>query len=395
MTKTYNGSAQKGRPCILCVDDEPRILEGLKRQFYSEFNVVGAESGLEALDLLGRDHQFAVLVSDMRMPGMDGTKVLAKARLAQPDTVRVLLTGQADLADAINAVNDGNIFRFLIKPCPPEVLRSALWDAVNQHRTITAERELLDETLRGAVSALLDALSLANPLAFARAVRIQGTVRELIDATNTSDSWYIEVAAAVSQIGSIVLAPDTLYKLNTGLRLSPEEELQVRTLPWHAERLLAHIPRLEAVCQIIHDQGVPFAELAPAPAGGERTVAGGDNVALGAQMLRVAVELEALEASGVEREDALSLLQRREGSYDPGLLNALLGKASSTAKELGLVPVLAHELRAGMRIARDVTDSSGRLLVGRGYEVTDSLIERIRNWKTASLVTEPIFIRPD
>lgn len=177
--------------------------------------------------------------------------------------------------------------------------------------------------------------------------------------------------------------------------MSPEEELQVRTLPWHAERLLAHIPRLEAVCQIIHDQSVPFAELTPAPAGGERTIGGKDNVALGAQMLRVAVELEALEASGVERDDALSLLQRSEGSYDPDLLSALFGRGGSTAKELGLVPVLTHELRAGMRIARDVTDSSGRLLVGRGYEVTDSLIERIRNWKIASLVTEPIFIRPD
>ena len=395
MIQTLDSPAKQGRPRVLCVDDEPRILDGLKRQFYSEFDVVGVESGPEALGLLGSGRPFAVLVSDMRMPDMDGTKVLAEARLAVPDTVRVLLTGQADLADAVNAVNSGNIFRFLINPCPPDVLRTALRDAVEQNATITAERELLEKTLRGAVNALSDVLSLANPLAFARAARIQHTVKQLIDATGTSDSWYIEVAAAVSQIGSVVLAPDTLFKLNGGLRLTPEEELQARTLPWHAERLLSQIPRLESVCQIIHDQLVPFAELAPAPASGERTLAGKDNVTIGAQMLRLAVDLEALEASGVDRDDALSLLQRREGSYDPALLDALYTSRGSTAKELGLVPVMARELRAGMHIARDVTDSSGRLLVGRGYEVTDSLLERIRNWKSPSPITEPIFIRPD
>ncbi len=91
-------------------------------------------------------------MSDMRMPGMDGATVLTRARAVQPDTVRVLLTGQADMEDAVAAVNDGNIFRFLIKPCPRPVLVRALTDAVDQHRMITAERVLLERTLRGSVA---------------------------------------------------------------------------------------------------------------------------------------------------------------------------------------------------------------------------------------------------
>ena len=121
-------------------------------------------------------------MSDMRMPVMDGAAVLAQARSARPDTVRILLTGQADLEDAVAAVNNGNIFRFLLKPCPRPVLVQALSDAVEQHRMITAERELLERTLRGSVAALFDVLSLANPLAFARAVRIQQIVLQLIEA---------------------------------------------------------------------------------------------------------------------------------------------------------------------------------------------------------------------
>ena len=166
----------------------------------------------------------------------------------RPDTVRILLTGQADMEDAVAAVNDGNIFRFLSN-LAPAVLVKALTDAVDQHRMITAEKELLEQTLRGSVAALLETLSLANPMAFARADRIQRTVRQMVEATRPPDAWCIQLAAMLSQIGTVVLAPETLSKLNTGVPLNPEEQLQVRVLPWHAERLLAQIPRLEVVAR--------------------------------------------------------------------------------------------------------------------------------------------------
>ena len=320
-------------------------------------------------------------MSDMRMPGMDGATLLAKARAVQPDTVRVLLTGQADMEDAVAAVNDGNIFRFLIKPCPRPVLVRALTDAVDQHRMITAERVLLERTLRGSVAALFDVLSLANPVAFARATRIRQIVQEMIEVTKPEDAWRIEIAAMLSQIGSVVLAPETVSKLNVGSPLSAEEQLQVHVLPWHAENLLAQIPRLEDVRRIIRDQSVPYEECRRLPRTPAEDASGqpddGADAVTGAQMLRIAVDLEALEAGGIKRRVAIGALARRAGAYDPSLLEALLRTAGPEDGDPDVLQLLASELKAGMTVVRDVTDSAGRLLVGRGYQVSESLIERI------------------
>jgi response regulator RpfG family c-di-GMP phosphodiesterase len=380
------------RPRVLCVDDDQAVLDGLARQLYRDFEVVGTVSGQEALALLAKEPAFPVLMCDMRMPELDGTALLAQARLVQPDTVRVLLTGQADMGDAVGAVNEGNIFRFLVKPCQRSVMIKALTDAVGQYRMVTAERELLQKTLRGSVEALLQTLSLANPLAFARAARIQQTVRQMVHATGHEEAWHIEVAAMVSQIGTVVLAPETLYKLNSGLALTAQEELQVRVLPWHAQSLIENIPRLEIVRQIIRDQVVPYEGTALAR-GAEPDDPDAESAEVGAQMLRVAVDLEALEVKGLARRVALETLKRRTGSYDPDFIDVLLAAAEPGEGGQNVLPMNADDLCEGMTIVQDVTDNAGRLLVGRGYEVTSSLIERIHNWKTASGVAEPIYVR--
>jgi response regulator RpfG family c-di-GMP phosphodiesterase len=379
------------------VDDEPAVLDSLRRQLYAEFAVVGAESGPEALALLGKDPSFAVLVTDMRMPGMDGATVLARAKAMRPGTVRVLLTGHADVEDAIAAVNDGNVFRYLVKPCPRAVLVDALTDAVEEHRTIKAERELVEHTLRGSVSALFEVLSLANPTAFARAARIRAIVLEMVEAMRPEQAWRIEIAAMLSQIGTVVLAPETVSKLNAGLPLSPEERSQVDLLPRHAESLLASIPRLDDVRAMIRDQTVPYSQQVRQAHKATDHVLGaapeaGTNIAIGAQMLRTAVDLEALEASGIHRRVALGVLERRRGSYDPDLLAALLERAEPETSEPDVLQLLSSELEAGMTVARDVTDSAGRLLVGHGYQVTESLIHRIRNWRETTMVSEPIYV---
>ncbi|MCP4965099.1 MAG: response regulator [bacterium] len=129
------------RPRVVCVDDEPRVLKGLRRRIGRDYDVATAESGPEALTLMRSAEPFQVIISDMRMPGMTGAQFLAQARTEFPDTVRILLTGQSDLDDAILAINDGHVFRFLSKPCPPEVLMPALEEGVEHYRLIQAERE--------------------------------------------------------------------------------------------------------------------------------------------------------------------------------------------------------------------------------------------------------------
>lgn len=130
------------RPRILLVDDEPALLDGLRRQLRREFDVVTATSGAEALRLL-QTADFAVVLSDMRMPTMDGATLLSMVRERHPETVRLLLTGQADMESTIAAINDGQIYRFLSKPSPTPDIEAALRDAAELHRQITAERSAL------------------------------------------------------------------------------------------------------------------------------------------------------------------------------------------------------------------------------------------------------------
>src|SRR5918911_2964995 len=165
---------------VLCVDDEPNVLEGLRRTLGGHYRVRTAVGGAAGLEAIEREGPFAVVVSDLRMPEMDGVAFLSRVRQRSPDTVRVLLTGQADLDAAIAAVNEGHIFRFLSKPCAQPVLFQALAAAEEQYRLITAERVLLEQTLYGSIKALTDILALAVPSAFGRAVRAKAHLSELL-----------------------------------------------------------------------------------------------------------------------------------------------------------------------------------------------------------------------
>ena len=238
-------------PRIVCVDDEPRILKGLRRRLGRDYDVSIAESGAEALRLMRTTEPFQVVVSDMRMPGMTGAEFLAVARTEFPDTVRILLTGQSDLDDAIAAVNEGNIFRFLNKPCPPEVLMPALADATEHYRLIQAERELLEGTVRGSVTLLTEILGIKDPVAFNRGTRLRDHVRALAAELEVEGAWDLEVAAMLSQIGYAVVPSDIVARARAGAALSDSEQQLYDSHTKVASELLANIPRLEDVAGMI------------------------------------------------------------------------------------------------------------------------------------------------
>nr|BFE79006.1 hypothetical protein GCM10020093_016070 [Planobispora longispora] len=194
-------------PSVLLVDDEPTVLETLSHQLGTEYRVVTALDGMSALDALDRQGPFAVVISDMRMPDMDGIELLGHVRLRHPGLTRVLHTAQGDLASAIAAINNGQVFRFLCKPCPTRELRDTVRDAVEQHRLVSAEREILDKTLRASLQALFGCLELASPQAFARAGRIRDLVGALCRELGLNNVWEIEVAAMASQLGAVTLPP--------------------------------------------------------------------------------------------------------------------------------------------------------------------------------------------
>src|SRR5207245_10705357 len=136
----------------------------------------------------------AVIISGMDMPGMSGIQFLSRVRQLAPDSVRMMLTGHTDLQVAMEAVNEGNIFRFLTKPCSPDALVKALAAGVEQYRLITAEKELLEKTLAGSIKALMEVLSLVNPMAFGRASQVQRLVQQLAAALKVDKAWQVEMA---------------------------------------------------------------------------------------------------------------------------------------------------------------------------------------------------------
>lgn len=128
---------------ILIVDDDPLVLEGYRRALHRRFQLDIANGGQEALDLVEKRGPYAVLVTDMRMPGMDGMELLARLKEINADTVRIMLTGNADQQTAVDAVNQGQVFKFLNKPCAAEAISSALTDALCIYQQREKRQELL------------------------------------------------------------------------------------------------------------------------------------------------------------------------------------------------------------------------------------------------------------
>ncbi len=137
---------------VLFVDDDENILDAYKRQLRQQFHIDTAQGGEQGLKTVNSRGPYAVIVSDLRMPGMDGIQFLSRVKEISPDSVRMMLTGYGDLQTAIEAVNESNIFRFLTKPCKKDVLTTAIDAGIEQYRLIGSEKELLEKTLKLAES---------------------------------------------------------------------------------------------------------------------------------------------------------------------------------------------------------------------------------------------------
>jgi response regulator RpfG family c-di-GMP phosphodiesterase len=373
--------SSRNRATVLCVDDEPEILAGISLHLRRKFEVITAVGGASGLEVLGSRRDISVVLSDMRMPGMDGATFLARVRQAAPDTVRMLLTGQTDLDSAIAAINEGQIFRFLTKPCPPERLVGAFEAASEQHALITAERVLLEQTLRGSIRMLTDVLSLANPQAFGRASRLKDRAVELASAAGLASLWQIEVAAMLSQIGCVSLPAATTEKLYFGRPLSSEEQSLADRLPAMATALLAHIPRLDEIRACLLNQSKHF-DGSGQPANGLR----GESLPAGSRVLKIVTDFDVLEARGDELAVSLATLRGREGEYDPRLLEVFTTLRGDNGHRHDVREIPLRMVQTGMTFVEDVTTAAGALLLPRGYEITEGLLERIRKFQVAGNV---------
>ena len=354
------------------VDDEQRLLDGLRRALHGRYAIDFTTSGADGLTrITDAPDPYAVVVSDMMMPVMNGAEFLAHTRDISPDSVQIILSGQADLTSTIAAVNDGNLFRFLTKPCAPDTLTRALDAALHQHRLIIAERELLQRTLDGTVELLTDLMKATSPLAAARSEQL----RTLVDAVTPPQAWEPRIAAMLGQVGLLAIPAEVLSRVRAGETLDHETETLYHSHPQLAYELIKRIPRLERVAAWVATQPLtptdkPTSEPDPDQTPYTAAVAFVVGIEAGATPTTVAATLT---------------------HYPHDLIDSLL-HAYTTAKVRKPRKVTGAEFMVGMVVDQDVVTTNGLILVRAGELLTETMAIRLRHFAEGVGIIEPVTV---
>lgn len=402
---------------VLCVDDEPNILSALQRVLRGEVDrVITAGDGPQALQVLAQE-PVDLVISDMRMPGMDGLQLLEKLHTQWPQTVRILLTGHADIDSAIGAVNRGAVFRYLQKPWQEAALRDTVHEGLErqalkreterlqaltqrQNAELGALNAELEQRVEARTSELREAHErlqrqhLKSIRVFANLLELRGgtlaghgrrvaeMARELARRLGLAEDAVTEVfvAALLHDLG-LLGAGDRL--LTTPLpRLTAEEQQRYREHPMAGEQSLIGLEDLQGVLPLIrhhHErwdgQGFP-----------DRLAA--EATPIGARILAVCDTFDELQNGHLvqpplSREEARFMVQRGRGTqFDPAVLDAFIAMTEPRAAAGPVTRALRIEqLEGGMVLARDLFSGGGMLMLTAGHVLTPALIQRIREFE--------------
>jgi response regulator RpfG family c-di-GMP phosphodiesterase len=356
---------------VLLVDDEINILNSHRRTLRNEFNFDVALSGMEALDLISKGKRYAVVVTDMRMPNMDGLELLQKIKTLSPNTVRMMLTGNSDQYTAVKAVNVGDIFRFINKPCDAETLITVIKAGINQYNLIVAEKVLLNKTLKGVINVLTEVLALANPDATECSIKMLEYMELLAKRLKLPASWKFVPMVQLSQLGYVIFPQEKLKYLENGLIISQEEKQLYSERPSLAASLIKQIPRMEKIAENILYQEKCF--------NGEGTPhdnVSGNNIPIGARMLKVVNDFIRFEKHEQSKEIAFSKLDKQKQFYDPKILRAFR-TALNLDIEFSLIMVKFVDLKEGMILNNRIYTKQQRLVARKGQMVSESLLQII------------------
>ena len=374
---------------ILIVDDEQMVLDGLKDVLRKHYNVHTALCAKDGITLLEESGPYAVVISDMIMPDIDGAQLLAEVRERFPQSVRILLTGQANAEESSRAVNEGGVFRFLMKPCETNKLLDVLAEACVQNQRNITEAEIIKTTLFASMEVMSEALSIMNPMAFSRGGRLRHVVASLAKMAKVREPWTFEIAAMLSQLGCVTLTPELLEKVYLRERLTENEKQEFAAHPEAAYQLLHKIPRMEQVALMIRNQNHPEE---PAAEPGREPKPMSDETHLGARFLYVAGHYDDLRMQGISHKPAIEKLhQHFKGKY--GVYIDALKKAGIAVNNI-LIPksIEISELVPGMILAEDVYSQSDLLLMAQGQKMTSTAVGRLLGFHERIGVREPFTV---
>lgn len=380
-------------PKVLLVDDDSNILSAYTRLLRGRFEFETALGGEEALARIKAAGPYAVILSDMRMPAMDGIQFLAEAKIRTPDSVRIMLTGNADQTTAIEAVNRGNIFRFLTKPCDQGLLVSSIEAGIKQNQLILAERELVEGTVKGCIDLLVELLSIADPVAFQQSQQLGLLSRKVARVMEMEDDWVVMVASLLAPIGILTIPGSVMVKVRKGDQITPREQETVVRLPEISSNLLNHIPRMAEVAKVILFKNKNFNG-----SGFPAIQANREEIPLGARILRVVSDyLGAMEKRSNARH-VLEEMRQNQVFYDPRVINALglaLDVPDEVVNEGAPSSYLAtHKtVQIGEILVDGVHTREGQLVYPPQTVVGQSHRERLKNYAALVGLKEPFLVQ--
>ena len=285
----------------------------------------------------------------------------------------------------MQAVNEGSIFRFLTKPCSKEAMARTLTAGLVQYRLVTAEKELLERTLSGSIRVLTEVLSLVNPAAFGRALRLRRYMSHIAEALALPHPWRFEIAAMMSQLGCVTLHPETVQAVYSGQKLSPEEEQHYAMHPTVAHDLLRNIPRLEPIAWMIAHQNKSISVEGDVA---DREMA---DMRLGAEILQAALAFDEFLGRGFSRTEAAHNAARQFKGLDPRIFRALVElEPEKQDRETRLCRL--DELTTGMILDQEVRAADGTLVVSVGQEVTMPLLLKLKSFQEKGALEDKVRI---
>lgn len=367
---------------ILFVDDEPMLLSSIQRMMRKHFPIQTATSGAEALEVIQSQGPFAIVVSDMQMPEMNGVAFLKRVSEVSKDTIRMMLTGNADQNTAVQAINQGDIFRFIHKPVDSKALSETLNAGLQQYHLVTAEKKLLSRTLAGSIGVMSDVLSIVKPDIFGRSSGIRELVKRICDEVNPANRWEIELAASLCQLGYISLSETTLESVRTN---SFRQTVSSTDFQEHASvgsNILNRIPRLNGVAELIRLQHRGF-DGSGLPKDGPT----GEEIPLGSRILKLAHDFDlALQLTSSQLE-GVALLNKNARQYDPALLQ-ILDDLLAHGIQRKSIPIA--DLKSGMNLESHIVNEAGNILLASGQVLNDTMIDKLVQFSRTNKIREPI-----
>lgn len=367
---------------ILIVDDDRDLLHALSEGLLGSFQVETCSDPRQALERLRSMSELAVVVADMRMPGMSGLELFQHARSIVPSASRVMLTSADDAQTAIAAINEGNVCRFLTKPCSLQVLEAAIWEALDLRQTL---HQLLDVQFRmvaGVVEVLSKVIQMVHPESHALAQRLRQRMRELALEMIHPDFWELEVAAMLAPLGAV--------GANLSSAVTNPAAAFSGDFPQAAAALLRQVPRMEKIAGVVAYLGKNFDGM-----GQPQDGIAGTQIPLGTRMLRVLLDMEGRVGMGCTAGEALCLMQKEEGVYDPSVLAAALAcfGEDPSAHLPDSTTVAWSTLQEGDTLADDIPSETGALLLTKGCRVTPNLKRMLQQMASGGGMPETVRIK--